>query len=285
MSNENIYMKQIKKTKPFLRWAGGKQWLIKLFSQLSNNEYNSYFEPFLGGGSLFFNLNPKKSFLSDINFNLINTYEILKNYPNKLTSELQKWKNDKETYYKIRESKFDNRIKKAAQFIYLNKTCWNGLYRVNKLGKFNVPFGNNNRLIFSKENLLKCSEILKNANLNNCDFEVTLKYGQKADLIYLDPPYTVLHSNNGFRQYNEKLFTWDDQIRLSNLASNLNKMGCLVITSNANNEMIKELYPDFICLQISRYSIIAAQASFRRRITELLFISKNININLNLSEE
>jgi len=267
ISNNNLL-------KPFLRWAGGKQWLVpELISYIPKNNY-TYYEPFIGGGSLFFATKPKKSFLSDMNKDLIDTYKILRDYPNHLISILKKWENDKDTYYYIRNLEFDNEISKAAQFIYLNKTCWNGLYRVNRKGKFNVPFGYNNRKTFTESNIIQCSRILKNANLNHNDYEQSLKTAKTGDFIYLDPPYTVLHSKNGFRQYNEKLFTWDDQIRLADIAFRLYKSGCYVVISNANNNEIINLYPDFRYKEISRHSVIAANPSYRCKITELLFISK-----------
>jgi DNA adenine methylase len=137
--------------KPFLRWAGGKQWLAPRLAGIVPQEGFTYYEPFLGGGSLFFVVRPQKAVLGDVNERLIEAYQALRDNPNELISILSMWKNDEETYYKIRSTDFSDRTWSAAQLIYLNKTCWNGLYRVNREGKFNVPFGFNNRKVFDIE--------------------------------------------------------------------------------------------------------------------------------------
>lgn len=259
--------------KPFLRWAGGKQWLAnRLVLKLPENTF-TYFEPFLGGASLYFAARPKKAILSDINEKLILTYRVVRDRPNDIIAILSKWKNDETTYYKIRGTDYKESTKQAAQFIYLNKTCWNGLYRVNQKGVFNVPFGYNGRQIFSRENLLQISVMLQNAEIICCDFHESMRLAKAGDFVYFDPPYTVLHSKNGFRRYNEKLFSWQDQIRLALCAHQLSDKGCHVVVSNADNQEVRRLYRGFLFQSISRTSILASNPEKRRRIKECLFVS------------
>ena len=266
----------MEKIRPFLRWAGGKQWLTPTLTSLAPYNFNTYFEPFLGGGAYFFSLLPSKAILGDKNEILIETYKAIKSNPEMVIKKLKQWENEEETYYEIREQEFIDHYEKAAKFIYLNKTCWNGLYRVNKNGKFNVPFSNNRRKVFEADQIIKASKSLQNSQLLSGDFELILDCAKKNDLIYLDPPYTVSHSKNGFRQYNEKLFSWEDQKRLSKCANELVKKGCYVLISNAWHEPIIKLYKDFIMLEVSRHCIIAANAKKRNLVSELLFISSNI---------
>lgn len=261
--------------KPFLRWAGGKQWLARrLLGTIPNHDY-TYYEPFLGGGSLFFASLPKKAILGDINERLVETYRVLRDHPIGLMIILYQWKNDKETYYRVRASNYEDNLWRAAQFIYLNKTCWNGLYRVNRNGQFNVPFGYNNRKVFDEEHLLKVSEILKSAEIICCDFQQILETAVTGDFIYLDPPYTVLHSRNGFRGYNESLFSWQDQVRLAQTAIELADRGCLVMVSNADNEEVINQYPSFFYQRVSRHSILAANPKWRRKTSEALLVSSD----------
>jgi DNA adenine methylase len=259
--------------KPFLRWAGGKQWLAHRLARLIPEHNHTYYEPFLGGGSLFFAARPKRAILGDINERLIETYQVLRDRPKDLIPVLSQWENDEKTYYKVRAAEYADNIWRAAQFIYLNKTCWNGLYRVNRQGHFNVPFGYNNRRVFDKTHLLEASEVLQNAKLIYCDFQQLLKMATAGDFVYLDPPYTVLHSRNGFRRYNEKLFSWQDQVRLARTARELAHRGCLVVVSNADNEDVLSLYPDFFHQKVSRHSVLAADPKWRRKTGEALLVS------------
>src|SRR3990170_7214919 len=238
--------KDLHKAKPFLRWAGGKRWLVDELAKIIPNDYNHYYEPFLGAGSLYFNVNVSKAHLSDINSELILTYKMIKQDYLKVIEHLNEFHNSRKHYYLIREKKLKNQYKRAARFIYLNKTCWNGLYRENSSGKFNVPYGNKkNTEIFKEDNLMATHLKLKNANLFNSDFETALKNCKEGDLIYLDPPYTVAHQNNGFIKYNSKIFSWEDQERLSKLMMALNKKGCYLVLSNASHESILLLYKGF----------------------------------------
>ena len=264
---------QPKVIKPFLRWAGGKQWLSRQLAHLVSTGTGTYYEPFVGGGSLYFTALPAEAVLSDINPRLIDTYETLRDDPLGLIAVLTGWNNDAQTYYEVRRTQYTDSIHRAAQLIFLNRTCWNGLYRVNGQGQFNVPFGHHNRPVFDSDHLLEVSNVLRAAKLRRGDFEQTLATASCGDFVYLDPPYTALHTRKGFRQYNERLFGWHDQERLAHVAVELAKRGCSVVVSNAHHEEVLDLYQGFLHRVVSRHSILAADPQSRRVTTELVILS------------
>lgn len=235
---------QTHKTKPFLRWAGGKTWLVKhLNNFIPRNGFNNYHEPFLGGGSVFFAVSEgKKAFLSDLNSELINTYSTLKEDPEGIINTLKKFKNTKEFYYKIRKAQFSNKANLAARFIFLNQTSFNGIYRVNLKGKYNVPYGNRKKKFLEADKLRLVSKALKNATLRIGDFSNSIHEVKENDLIFLDPPYTVSHNHNGFIKYNQKLFSLDDQYRLSEFIDKIKDKGAHYILTNAAHKTIKEIF-------------------------------------------
>ena len=262
-----------RKIKPFLRWAGGKQWISRQLAKLIPADIETYYEPFLGGGSLYFTALPNRAVLSDVNPRLVETYQVLQDDPRAVMTILKEWSNDEQTYYRVRSLEFADRTHRAAQLIYLNRTCWNGLYRVNRQGKFNVPFGNHGRPVFSVRHLLEVSYALSKAELQCGDFSKVVQHARQGDFVYLDPPYTSLHANNGFRQYNEKIFSWEDQRRLGSTAVTLAERGCHVLVSNASHDAILKLYPGFSHQEVSRHSILAASPEFRGVTSELLIAS------------
>ena len=269
-------MKTRNKTlKPLLRWAGGKQWLANKLRLMLPDSIGTYYEPFIGGGSLFFAALPKAAVLSDLNVQLMETYEALKSEPNEIISVLKQWTNDETTYYRVRGEVFADTIVRAAQFIYLNRTCWNGLYRVNSSGRFNVPFGNHGRQIFDTSHLLKVAAALKDATLRNGDFGDVVQNAKSGDFIYFDPPYVTDCGEARFKQYTKHRFSWHDQKRLGDTAVELANRGCSVLVSNANYEPISSLYPGFYRMVLSRYSILAADASARRVTNELVLCSNS----------
>lgn len=185
--------------------------------------------------------------------------------------------NDKETYYKIRSHRSTDPNMRAAEFLFLNKTCWNGLFRVNLAGNFNVPYGDNKpKDLVDEENLRLCSGFLSETNpvLTCIDFEDAVKDVQPGDFVYFDPPYVTGHNNNGFLSYNEKIFSWEDQVRLATLAKKLAESGVCVIVSNANHEDVCGLYADFDATIVNRNSTISGYADTRRRISEVIFTSR-----------
>ena len=259
--------------KPLLRWAGGKQWLARRLSLIIPATTGTYYEPFFGGGSLFFTALPTKAVLSDLNVRLMETYEAIRSFPYEIMGVLRGWPNDETTYYRVRDRFFVSKVSRAAQFIYLNKTCWNGLYRVNRSDRFNVPFGYHGRQVFDKGHVLKVATALKGATLKTGDFAVAVDNAQGGDFIYFDPPYTTNSGKTAFRHYTANRFSWHDQERLADTATELAERGCIVIVSNANRESIISLYPDFSPVVVSRHSILAADPRARGLVDELVLCS------------
>ena len=262
---------------PFLKWAGGKRWLIpKLLDKLPT--FNTYYEPFLGSGGLFFALEPKRAVLSDTNPELINCYRCVRDHCQEIIRVLKRLKPNKTVYYQVRDELYcrGDKIKRAAYFIYLNKTCWNGLYRVNLEGHFNVPVGrvNGSVQVFDPEQLVVASHLLKRAKLKCCDFQASVEDIQSGDLVYFDPPYITTHLNNGFIKYNSKLFHHSDELRLARVAYYLAMKRVSVVLSNAAHPLIRQQYDGpFFKAEIQRTSTIAADAARRSKFTELLITS------------
>ncbi|MFV7480528.1 DNA adenine methylase [Acinetobacter junii] len=258
---------------PFLKWAGGKRWFVKNHLDNLPNEFNVYLEPFLGGASMFFAICPKQAILSDYNANLINCYLAIKEAPKDVYEYLEQhhFAHNKEYYYDIRKTKYVDKIQKAAQFIYLNRTCWNALYRVNLKGEFNVPIGTKTNVILETDNFEELSKILQYTQLKSCDFEETINKASENDFIFVDPPYTVKHNNNGFVKYNETMFSWDDQIRLSEALISAHSRGAKFLMTNAYHQSVIDLYEDnFNLSKVSRHSVIASESSRRGLYDELL---------------
>ncbi len=260
-------------TKPVLKWAGGKRWLVAGYKEYFVEPENKYFEPFLGGGAVFFYLKPANAMLSDINADLIETYTVLRSNWKAVWDQLalHQLGHNKEYFYRVRSVVPENRIARAARFLYLNRTCFNGLYRVNRRGEFNVPIGTKSSILFDDDDFGEISRCLSRAELAVADFELTIDRAGKGDLIYADPPYTVQHNNNNFRKYNEVLFSWDDQVRLAAALRQADKRGAKVVLSNADHTCIRKLYKDFCVIRkISRFSILAGSSTSRRLTSELL---------------
>jgi len=270
---------------PFLKWAGGKNKLIKQYSPFFPKKFQKYFEPFLGGGAVFFHLSPKNAYLSDSNEELINCYLQIKDNPEELMGLLAIHKmnhndSDKEYYYKIRGMDPDrlNSIKRAARLIYLNKTCYNGLYRVNSQGLFNVPFGRyKNPGIYNPENILAASRMLKSIEIETTDFMDIAEKTGKGDLVYFDPPYHPLSITSSFTDYTSRFsyFGDDAQRELSGLFKHLHKEGCFVMLSNSDTPLVRNLYDDFYMHPIMAPRFINSKAEGRKAIRELLICNFN----------
>lgn len=257
---------------PFLRWAGGKRWLTKSENRFYPQQFNSYFEPFLGSGAVFFFLNPENAVLADSNRNLIETYQSIKDdwsVVAKHLRTLQKLHSD-QFYYEERSRSRRSDTAKASQFIYLNRTCFNGLYRVNQKGNFNVPKGTKTSVVLDTDNFELISNRLRNAQLLHSDFADTIKHAKSGDFVFADPPYTVNHNMNGFLQYNEKIFSYSDQIRLSETLKSAHQRGVKFTLTNANHASIRELYEGFSLVSIGRHSIIAGNSNDRKKTDELI---------------
>lgn len=260
--------------RPFLRWAGSKRLLLSQIISVLPNEFNRYYEPFLGSGSLFFLLRPKQAVLADKCTALIECYTAVRDNVAAVLGYLSPLTPDPELYYAIRANPASGRFKQAAEFIYLNKTCWNGLYRVNSSGLFNVPYGRpKTDTIIDPLNLRECADTLRaEVSLRRGDFSaMTLESAERGDLVYLDPPYVTGHTNNGFRDYNETLFSWSDQERLADLAHSLASRRVKVLVSNANHRSVAKLYSGFKGRVLTRKSTLAGDMSKRGTATEAIY--------------
>lgn len=258
---------------PFLKWAGGKRWLIRNHSTLFEmSPRGRYVEPFLGSGAVFFNLLPKRALLNDVNSELIATYAAIRDEWRKVTRALARHhrKHSPEYYYRVRSNVPTDSVSLAARFIYLNRTCFNGIYRVNRRGEFNVPLGTKTSVVLDTDNFEAVANALCGAVLSSEDFEVVIDSCGRGDFIFADPPYTVKHNNNGFVKYNERLFSWSDQERLSTCLRRAAKRGVDIVVSNADHSSIRELYSGCEVLTLSRYSIMASESSRRKVTSEIL---------------
>jgi DNA adenine methylase len=264
--------------KPFLRWAGGKTWLLKHLKD-QKLEYSNYHEPFLGGAAIYLFLRPpRKSYLSDLNPELVHTYCALQGDVEKVIRELKKFNNTESDYYKIRQTNFRNDFRRAAKFIFLNQASFNGIYRVNLAGKYNVPYGFRNVPIFNAENLIQISNQLKKARIFSDDFTVVSKNVKENDLVFLDPPYTVTHNNNGFVKYNQKLFSLADQYRLSDLIDDIKAKKAFYILTNAAHKKIEEIFEKGDeKIALSRASLIGGLHATRGQFEELLFTNIHLS--------
>ena len=259
---------------PFLKWPGGKRWFVGKHLSEVPSFGGTYFEPFLGSASLFFALRPPKAILSDMNGELVNVYRVMKSRPHKLFSLLQGHasKHSEQHYYSIRADVPKSTIEKAARFLYLNRSCFNGIYRVNARGEFNVPKGSKEKIILDGDDFGAISKQLRASEICVSDFEAIIDQAQGNDLIFADPPYTVRHNNNGFRSYNEKLFSWQDQERLAASLERATKRGAKVIATNANHASVKELFEShgFVTHPTSRFSSISGKGGARKMYEELI---------------
>lgn len=235
-----------------------------------------YFEPFVGGGALFFYLRPRKAFIADRNAALIECYQAVKETPDLVVSALRRLTNSEAEYYRIRDSRPRSKHGRAARLIYLCRLSFNGIYRENQNGEFNVPYSYRTELDVAEPDTIRAaSECLRGTDIACCDFEEAVSGARAGDVVYFDPPYTVAHNNNGFVKYNATLFSWSDQQRLATVAQRLAKSGCRVLISNADHATVRALYPGFSRIRIKRQSVIAASSDFRKEISEVLIVSPN----------
>ncbi len=259
---------------PLFRWPGGKRWLVPKLLELIPKTFGRYLEPFFGAGALFFALQPRRAILSDANSELMACYCQLRDNHAHVSRILSSLPQDQASYYRIRSSAPISETRRAARLIYLTTLSFNGIYRVNLAGKFNVPYGNREYpRLKSRDLLAEYSRALTGCAIRSCDFEEAVRTAKTGDLVYLDPPYTVAHSNNGFLKYNDKIFSWSDQERLARVAADLNRRGCHVIVSNAGHSSIKNLYRGFTAIKVPRLSVMAASKDNRRLIEEYVFVN------------
>ncbi|MBA7505122.1 Modification methylase DpnIIA [subsurface metagenome] len=288
VSLRNFKRRQNKKNKkivavphPFIKWAGGKKQLLGQIDKYLPKNFNKYLEPFVGGGALFFYLLPNKAILIDSNKGLINCYRVIQNKIGELIKSLKKHKNEKDYFYKIRsldripeEFKKLSSIERASRTIFLNKCCFNGLYRVNSKGEFNAPFGKyENPKFCDEENLLAVNMILKDIQIINGDFKECLELAEKDDFIYFDPPYQPISTTANFTSYTKENFNKKDQVRLFKVYEELDNRGCKVMLSNSYNEFILDLYKKYDLKTVYAKRAINSDASGRGQIKEVLIIN------------
>ncbi len=270
------------KAKPFVKWAGGKRQIINELKKYVPEDYDCYYEPFIGGGALFFELAPKKAVINDSNNELMNVYEVMcdEHKYSKMCHLLNSYevKNSEEFYYELRNKdrdmkKFEklNDYTRAARTIYLNKACFNGLYRVNSKGEFNVPYNKKNKVnTYDKENLLVVHMYLtmNDITIMNTDFEEALKQAKKGDFVYIDPPYDQI--NSSFTSYTLEGFDHNEQRRLAKVFKELSDRGVQVMLSNHNTDLIRELYKDYNIHVIEAKRNINSNGKKRGKVEEVI---------------
>lgn len=287
-SLRNFKRRQNKKNKkivavphPFIKWAGGKKQLLGQIDKYLPKNFIRYLEPFVGGGALFFYLLPNRVILIDNNEGLINCYRVIQNKIGELINSLKKHKNEKNYFYKIRsidripeEFKKLSAVERASRTMFLNKCCFNGLYRVNSKGEFNVPFGKyENPKFCDEENLLAVNTVLKGVQIINGDFKECLELAEKDDFIYFDPPYQPVSTTANFTSYTKENFNKMDQVRLFKVYEELDNRGCKVMLSNSYNEFILDLYKKYNLKTVYAKRAINSDASGRGQIKEVLIIN------------
>ena len=266
----------------FIKWAGGKNQLLGQFGKLYPRNFERYFEPFLGGGAVFFYIrkfyNTKNTFLSDINQELVNCYQTVQSNPTAVIELLKvhKSKHSSEYYYAVRRQDPNKltQIEAAARFIYLNKTCFNGLYRVNSKGQFNVPIGSyKSPSILDERTIREASRLLQGISIVAEHFENILAKADKGDFIYLDPPYLPLSKTSSCTSYTQDSFLEKDQKKLSEIFKSLDKKGCMLMLSNSDHPLIRSLYQGYRIETVKAGRTICCDPAKRGKITELVVLN------------
>ena len=262
-----------------MKWVGGKRQLLTIIQQNLPHNYNHYYEPFVGGGAVVFGLTPENAIINDYNAELINLYVIVRDHPNELIAELENgtYVNTPETYYAIRS--WDHRedfqqldpIKIAARTLYLNHTCFNGLFRVNARGFFNTPFGRyNNPRIYSEQAIRELSAYLQTVEIHTGDYHQVLDLTQEGDFVYLDPPYAPLSATSAFTSYIAGGWDDEEQVILRDACDELNQRGVLFMQSNSSASLIRDLYANYHIIEIEARRSLSARVEGRHNVTELL---------------
>ena len=272
------------RVKPIIKWAGGKSQLIHELLRFKPDDFENYYEPFLGSGSFFFALSPKKKvYLNDINPTLINLYKLVRDYPQFLIDKLEKYQleynskseeEQKKLYYEKRslynELKHGNK-ERITLFIFLNKTGFNGMYRESSNGKYNIPFGKHKKVtLYNENNIFLMSKAVKNSVITAKDCKSVIKTAKANDFIYLDPPYHPITKTANFTSYSKDNFGIQDQKDLANIAKTLSKKGCKIMISNSESHFIRGLYKDFNFHEVKANRFINCKSDARGKINELI---------------
>jgi len=273
-------VKYNKDVSPVVKWVGGKRQLLPEIRKYIPEKFTIYYEPFVGGGAVLFDIQPKRAVINDVNFELMNLYEVIRDNVDLLIEDLKKHKNEKEYFYEIRELDRDKekysqltKVERASRLLYLNKTCYNGLYRVNQAGQFNTPFGNyKNPNIINEKVIRAVSDYFNWADITFkcCDFEESVKGIGKGAFVYFDPPYDPVSESANFTEYSKDGFTKEDQIRLKKLCDRLNDKGIKFLLSNSATEFIIDLYKDYKIEIIQARRSINSDGRKRGEVDEVL---------------
>lgn len=268
--------------RPFLKWAGGKRQLVPELLQRMPKKFSKYYEPFIGGGALLLTLQPKKAVINDSNEELINCYSVVKNSLEDLIQDLRTHRNEEDYFYEVRgwdrQEDFSKKtpVQRASRIIFLNKTCYNGLFRVNSQGQFNAPFGRYKKPNILDEAVLKAVSIyLRNANVEilRSDFSDAVKTAEKGDFIYFDPPYDPVSDTSSFTGYDLNGFSKEEQQRLKATVDDLTKRECQVLLSNAYTEFIVDLYKDYKHVKVGATRAINSNSLKRGKVDEILVMN------------
>ena len=261
------------KAQPIVKWAGGKTRLLSELTSRLPAHFERYFEPFFGGGALFYALQPKQAFLSDVNEELVILYRTVRDTLPSLISELQRHPYEKDHYYwmRARDPETLSEVERAARTLYLNRTCFNGLYRVNRRGQFNVPMGRyRNPVICDPDKLQRASTALAQAQLTHAGFDEAMKAPQSGDFVYFDPPYQPLSKTANFTSYTSGAFSEEDQARLADTVRALAERGVKCMLSNSDTPLIQALYKDFRVDVVMAPRLISRKAANRRPVREVI---------------
>lgn len=264
---------QLPKPRPFLKWAGGKSKLVDSIMARFPHNFGRYFEPFLGGGAVFFALEPERAVLADVNAELVTAYTALRDELPRVMTALRRHRAERDHFYEVRaqDASGMSTVARAARMIFLNRTCYNGLYRVNRSGAFNVPFGKyDNPTICDEENLRSVSHALQDATIENTDVFSTVAKARAGDLVYFDPPYDPVSKTASFVSYNERGFTSADQEKLAHTFRGLAERGVHAVLSNSDTPFIRSLYKGFRIETVHVRRAINSRADRRGPVAEVL---------------
>ena len=274
-----VISQTIRSASPFLKWAGGKTQLLPALLENIPTQFDTYIEPFVGGGALFFELRPAKAILADSNPELINCYTVVRDKVEELIGILSSYPYSEEFYYQLRAEVPEDVIRRAARIIYLNRTCYNGLYRVNKRGQFNVPFGRyQNPIICDTERLRAASYALKGTELFCADYQETLRnFTKPGDFVYIDPPYHPVSKYSDFKRYTSEFFYIDDQRKLARISKELAGQGCYILVSNSYCDFILDAYDGCKIIEVSAKRNINKDPGKRGGVKEVLVVCKQFH--------
>ncbi len=275
-------MAKIGLAQPFLKWAGGKRQILEEIRKYVPKRFNIYYEPFVGGGAVLFDLQPQKAVINDVNCELINTYVVIRDAVDEVLRDLSKHQNEKEYFYTVRALdrtqmfKELTPVERASRLIFLNRTCYNGLFRVNSQGQFNVPFGDYKNPAIVNESVIRAVHQYLASNdvkILYGDFVDAVASATQGDFVYFDPPYDPLSDTASFTGYTLSGFSKTEQMRLRETMDCLTKRGCYVLLSNSATDFIKDLYSGYKMVIVEAARAINSNASKRGKIDELLVMN------------